>query len=203
VTADALDYDGTVSRAVSDGNARLWQGDAAVQGDGITLDNKAGNLKATGSVRSALLVGQEDDQTKQIKKVPTVASAQALDYDDQARRATYTTDAHVNGPQGDLIARKVEMYLAKGDNQLERVEGYEAVTIRETGRSATGDRLSYFSADGRYDMLGTPVRMVEECRESTGRTLTFYKSSDRIFVDGQQVSRTRSKSGSECSAPSR
>jgi lipopolysaccharide export system protein LptA len=135
--------------------------------------------------------------------VPTVASAQDLDYDDQARRATYTTDAHVNGPQGDLIARRIEMYLAKGDNQLERVEGYEGVTVREAGRSATGDRLSYFSADGRYDMQGTPVRIVEDCRDSTGRTLTFYKSSDRILVDGQQVSRTRSKSGRECSAPPR
>jgi lipopolysaccharide transport protein LptA len=203
VTADALDYDGAVSRAVYDGNARLWQGESAVQGDSITLDNKAGNLKATGSVRSTWLVGQEDDKTKETKTVPTVGSAQALDYDDQARRATYTTDAHVNGPQGDLLARRIEMYLAKGDNQLERVEGYEAVTMREAGRSATGDRLSYFSADGRYDMRGTPVRIVEECRESTGRTLTFYKSSDRILVDGQQVSRTRTKSGSECSAPAR
>jgi LPS export ABC transporter protein LptC/lipopolysaccharide transport protein LptA len=203
VTADALDYDGPVSRAVYDGNARLWQGESAVQGDSIKIDTKAGNLKATGSVRSTWFVGQAGDTTKETKKVPTVASAQDLDYDDQTRRATYTTDAHVNGPQGDLIARRIEMYLAKGDNQLERVEGYEGVTVREAGRSATGDRLSYFSADGRYDMQGTPVRIVEDCRDSTGRTLTFYKSSDRILVDGQQVSRTRSKSGRECSAPPR
>ena len=200
VTADALDYDGTISRAVYNGHARLWQSDAAVQGDGLTIDGRAGNLKATGSVRSTWMVEQVDETTKQRKGVPTIASAGDLDYDDATRRATYTTDAHLNGPQGDLVARKIELYLAKGDNQIEHIEGYDAVTVRESGRSATGGRLSYFATEQRYEMAGTPVRIVEECRESTGRTLTFYKSTDGILVDGQQMSRTQTKSGNGCSA---
>lgn len=203
VTADALDYDGTLSRAVYHGHARLWQGEVAVQGDGVTLDTKAGNLTATGSVRSTWIVEQADEQTKQKKRVPTIASAQDLEYDDRTRRATYSTDAHVNGPQGDLLARKIELYLGEETDEFERVEAYEAVTWREAGRSATGDRLSYVAAAQRYEFTGRPVRIVEECRESTGRTLTFYKSTDRVLVDGQQVARTRTKSGSNCSEPPR
>ena len=90
------------------------------------------------------------------------------------------------------------MYLAKDSDEFDRVEGYEAVTWRESGRLAAGDRLSYFAADQRYELNGRPVRIVEECRESTGRTLTFYKSTDRVLVDGQQVARTRTKSGDNC-----
>jgi hypothetical protein len=89
------------------------------------------------------------------------------------------------------------------DNELERVEGYEAVTLRESGRTATGDRLSYLAADEQYDMTGIPVRIVEQCRETTGRTLTFYKAVDRILVDGQQITRTRTKSGGNCPDASR
>ncbi len=198
VTADALDYDGSVSRAVYTGNGRLWQDESVVLGDTITVDSRSGNLKAEGSVRSTLMVQQTDAKTKEAKKVPTIATSRVLDYDDQARRATYTTDARLNGPQGDLVARKIELYLGQDDNELERVEGYEAVTLRESGRTATGDRLSYLAAGEQYDMTGIPVRIVEECRETTGRMLTFYKAVDRILVDGQQITRTRTKSGGDC-----
>ena len=198
VTADALDYDGSVSRAVYTGNGRLWQGESVVLGDTITVDSRSGNLKSEGSVRSTLMVQQTDAKTKEAKKVATIATSRVLDYDDQARRATYTTDARLNGPQGDLVARKIELYLGQDDNELERVEGYEAVTLRESGRTATGDRLSYLAAGEQYDMTGIPVRIVEECRETTGRMLTFYKAVDRILVDGQQITRTRTKSGGDC-----
>jgi LPS export ABC transporter protein LptC len=198
VTADALDYDGVLSRAVYTGSARLWQKESAVQGDSLTIDTKAGNLKATGSVRSTWGVEQTDEKTNQKRTVTNVASAHDLEYDDRTRRATYTTDAHLNGPQGDLAARKIELYLGKASDELLRLEGYEAVTWRESGRSATGDRLSYVSGEQRYELNGRPVRVVEECRESTGRTVTCYKSTDRIFVDGQQVSRTRTKNGNDC-----
>jgi lipopolysaccharide export system protein LptA len=174
-----------------------------VLGDSIIVDSRSGNLKAEGSVRSTLMVQQTDAKTKEVKKVPTIATARVLDYDDQARRATYTTDARLNGPQGDLVALKIELYLGMDDNELERVEGYEAVTLRESGRTATGDRLSYLAADEQYDMTGIPVRIVEQCRETTGRTLTFYKAVDRILVDGQQITRTRTKSGGNCPDASR
>ena len=197
-TADALDYDGGLSRAVYTGGARLWQGESAVQGDSLTIDTKDGNLKASGSVRSTWRVEQTDDKTKQKEATATVASARELEYDDRARRATYTTNAHLIGPQGDLAARKIELFLGKTSDELERLEGYEAVTWRESGRSATGDRLSYLAADQRYELNGKPVRIVEECRESTGRTVTVYKATDRILVDGQQMSRTRTKNGNDC-----
>ena len=199
VTADALDYDGVLSRAVYTGSARLWQQESAVQGDSLTIDTKAGNLKATGSVRSTWGVEQTDEKTNQKKTVANVASAHDMEYDDRIRRATYTTDARLNGPQGDLVARKIELYLGTASDELQRLEGYEAVTWRESGRSATGDRLSYVAAEQRYELNGRPVRVVEECRESTGRTVTFYRSTDKILVEGQQVSRTWTKNGNDCS----
>jgi lipopolysaccharide export system protein LptA len=66
------------------------------------------------------------------------------------------------------------------------------------GRNATGLRLSYKASEERYDMTGTPVTIVEECRVTTGRTLTFFKSVDRIIVDSNEESRTQTKGSQKC-----
>jgi hypothetical protein len=55
--------------------------------------------------------------------------------------------------------------------------------------------------DEKYVLEGTPVRFLEGCRETTGRTLTFFKGSDRISIDGNEEQRTQSKGGSKCPEP--
>jgi hypothetical protein len=58
--------------------------------------------------------------------------------------------------------------------------------------------MTYFAADERYVMTGAPVTIVDECgRETSGGTLTFYKTVDRIVVDGGPV-RSRTKGGGDC-----
>jgi lipopolysaccharide export system protein LptA len=204
VTANALDYDGGNDKAVYTGNARLWQGDTAISADTITIDEKTGDLYASGQapsqVRSTLVLEQVDSKTQQKTKVPTIATGQQMHYEDEQRRATYTTNAHVNGPQGDLRAVKIELYLVDGGGSLDRAEAYENVNLLSDARTATGARMTYFAADERYVMTGAPVRTVDEqCRETTGKTLKFYRSSDTISVDGNQELRTLSRSGGTCS----
>ena len=109
--------------------------------------------------------------------------------------------ARLSGAQGDLTAARIDALLAREGSQLDRLEAHTNVTVRLEARIATGDRLTYFTDDGRYVMTGVatvPVKIVEECRETTGRMLTFYKVVDRILVDGQQITRTRTKSGGDC-----
>jgi hypothetical protein len=49
-----------------------------------------------------------------------------------------------------------------------------------------------------------PVKIVEECRETIGRTVVFFKSADRIIVDGNEEVRTQSsRSGGPCQTPVR
>ena len=65
-------------------------------------------------------------------------------------------------------------------------------------RLARGARLTYFADDERYLMSGAgtkSVKVVEACRETTGRTLTFFKSTDRIIVDGNEEIRTQTRNG--------
>lgn len=198
VTAPALDYDGALDKAIYTGGARLWQKDTAISADMITIDERTGDLYASGQVRSTLPFEQIDSKTKQPTNVTSIASAKDLHYEDALRRATYTTDAHVTGPQGDLRAVKIEMYLVDGGGSLEKVEAYDQVSLKADDRTATGQRMTYLAADERYLMTGSPVSILEECRETTGKTLTFYRSIDRVLVDGIEERRTQTLDAGAC-----
>ena len=201
VTGAALDYDGARAFATYTGGARLWQGDTTIQGDTIVLDERSGDLKSSGSVRSTFVLEQLDEKTQQKTKVPSIASAKDLHYEDALHRATYTTDAHVNGPPGDCRAEKIELYFVEGGGALERAEAYNSVKLISDTRTSTGDRMTYFAADERYVMVGAPVRILEECRETTAKTLTFWRSTDRILADGNEEIRTLTKKGGTCAEP--
>jgi hypothetical protein len=68
--------------------------------------------------------------------------------------------------------------------------------------------MTYYDNDGRYEMTGDPVRIIEEvaaesedsemdtteCRETTGQFLTFHVTSEALSVDAQSEIRTTSMS---------
>jgi lipopolysaccharide export system protein LptA len=130
-----------------------------------------------------------------------------------ARRAVPIRDAQLGGPQGDLQAERIEIVLEKQGNKVERLEGYGRVTLKVDMRTAVGARLTYYASDERYVMSAagaTPVKISDpqtsasgaiSCRETTGRTLTFYKSADRIIVDGNEQKRTETQFKT-CAPPS-
>ena len=198
ITAPALDYDGAAKKAIYTGGARLWQGDTAISGQKITIDETTGDLFASGQVRTALVLEQVDAKTSQKKKVNTIASAEDMHYEDALRRATYTTNAHVNGPQGDLRAVKIELYLVDGGGSLERAEAYQAVTVKADARTSTGQRMTYFAADEKYVMTGPQVKIIEECRETTCKSLTFFRTTDNVTCDGEQQQRTLTLGAGTC-----
>lgn len=205
VAAAHLVYDSASGRATYSGDARLWQGETAVQARTIVLDDKLGNLEAAGGVRSSWRLVDTDPKTKTSKTQTTVATAEDLLYEDEPRRATYTTNARMNGPEGDLRARKIELYLDETGDRLSRVEAYDEVSLHSESRLSTGARLSYFAADERYVMSGPEVRVLEqltqECRETLGKTLTFYRAIDTIAVDGNDQRRTQTTTGGKCPEP--
>jgi lipopolysaccharide export system protein LptA len=131
----------------------------------------------------------------------------------EPRRAVPVRDAQLGGPQGDLRAERIEIVLEKQGNKVERLEGYTRATLKLDMRTAVGARLTYYASDERYVMSATgttPVTITDpqtsatgvvSCRETTGRTLTFFKSADTIRVDGNEQKRTETKTQT-CAPPS-
>ena len=202
VVSNELDYDGTVSAAHYAGNAQLWQGDTTIRAGTIDIDDKSGDLAAAGgegTVATSVVLEQTNATTKAKERVRSLGTSKNFNYEDAARRATYIGDAHLSGPEGDVTAPKIELYLKPSGDELERAEAYEDVTLRESGRTTTGTRMTYFADTERYEVLGAPVKIVDQCGgETMGKMLTFNKTTDTIVLDGRKQFRTQSKGASKC-----
>lgn len=195
VVGNGMDYDGTTSRGVYTGNARLVQGETTIKGDSIVIDNKAGNLSASGGVVTTTVLDQVGAD-KKTERVHSTATAKDFTYNDAARQMTYLKDAHMNSPNGDMTAARIELFLKPSGDELERAEAYDGVVLREQNRETRGNKLVYTTANETYVVTGTPVKIVDQCkRETIGRTLTFNKGADNIVVDGNSQIRTQTKGG--------
>lgn len=203
VTAETLDYDGASDKATYSGGAQLWQGETQIKGPTIVIDSSKGDLTAEGPVATVIALQTDaKDGTKEPGR--STGTANAFRYEEAERRATYTGEAHITGPQGDMTSPKIELYLKPSGDELERVEAYEQVVLRGDNRKTTGVRLTYFADEGRYLVTGAPVTIVDQCGgETIGRTLTFYRTTDNIIVDGKDSTgnaqlRTQTKGKSNC-----
>jgi LPS export ABC transporter protein LptC/lipopolysaccharide transport protein LptA len=202
VTSGDLSYDGAVSKAVYGGDAVLWQGETSVKGVSLTVDDKTGDLTAAGPATTTTMLQQQDSNKKK-ERVRSIGTAANFKYEDAPRRATYTGDAHLSGPQGDMTAAKIELYLKESGDEVDRLEAYaaesETVVIREQNRKTTGTRLTYTSADDRYVVAGKPAVNVDACgNQSSGGTLIFVKATDTIIVDGNGYRTETKSSGGSC-----
>ena len=226
VSANTLEYQGGAGAAIYSGNATLWQGETAIRADVIALDQTRADLVASGAARSSIVFDtgmsiaraaeiRYDDAARTItyaSRPPAPVSPDAPTLGIPVAPAPVISIAppplappsvlsQLSGPQGDLRALRIEVVLAQTAARPERLEAYTDVSVHLDTRVATGDRLTYFAEDERYVMTGiatVPVRIVEECRETSGRTVTFFKSAERIIVDGNEEVRTQSKRGSLC-----
>ncbi|MGH9202152.1 MAG: LptA/OstA family protein, partial [Vicinamibacterales bacterium] len=88
VMSDSLTYEEQARRGVYTGKARLWQGDTVIQSEVITLDEKKGDLSATGKVLTTLMIGRAESSAE-ASQPPTLARAGSFAYADQERRARY------------------------------------------------------------------------------------------------------------------
>src|SRR4029453_5519623 len=137
--------------------SRLWQGATKVNADTIIVDDKTGNLEARINVHTEMMMDDVDPKTKVRKSTKSTAESETFVYDDDKRLATYTTKAHLIGSEGDVAAEKLELFMKKDVNELERVEGYGAngsVVVKEGGRVATGARVTYLASDHPSTMPG-------------------------------------------------
>lgn len=195
IAAESLALDETSGVSVFKNKALLIQGGTSIKADAITLDDKRGNLVATGNVVAVLpIAGKGSDGAR-----TSTGRAGEFEFVDAKRRALFSKQAQLDGAQGNVRADRIELLLAPKDNTLERMEAQgSAVRVIVEKREAAGTALTYLPREEEYRLVGAPVRFIEGCRETTGRTLTFFGSSDRILVDGNEEQRTQTRGNPKC-----
>jgi lipopolysaccharide export system protein LptA len=221
VRSNRLDYDGANSLATYEGNASLWQQETTIKADKIVLEDKTGNLRATTSVVTTMALTEPDDKATPGKPAPakpttpkpasapakppvepTVTHADELLYEDAKHLATYTGHAHMNGPNGDVTADRIQLFMAEEGGELERAEADGNVVSRQETRRAHGKHLTYIAKDGTYTMTGTPVKLYDQtptnCRITEGTTLIFDRSLNTSTATGNDTAGQRTRTEPVC-----
>jgi lipopolysaccharide export system protein LptA len=201
IMCDKLTFDEDTGAGSYSGGARLLQQSSGneIRGDTITMNEKTGQLTANGRVLTLLPLAR----TEEGSKGNSIGRAGEFQFDDAKRRAIYAKEAHLEGSQGTVRADRIELVLAGTGNDLQQLRADGTVRVGVEGREATGQHLVYHPTEAMYVLNGTPVRMTEDCQESTGRTLTFYRGSPKVIVDGAEEMRVQMKGGKCPQAPSK
>ncbi len=112
------------------GNAQLWQGETRHQGAVARDRQQERESRRHGSVATVTILQQEGKDGDEGDACDRSQRPTSFTYEDNERRATYTGDAHLSGPQGDLTAGGSSCFLKPSGDELERVEAFEEVTLR-------------------------------------------------------------------------
>ena len=206
VTATEFAYDGAASRATYTGASRLWQNSTEFRASSLVLDEASGDVAALGSVETQILILQNGDNSDEPVQMISTGSADSFEYIDATRTATYSTNATLLTEVIDLAASTIRLVLETDGRSLQRIFAAGGVKLMLEGRQLVGETMTYYENDGRYEMTGAPVRIIEEvavesedseietteCRETTGRALTFYVNSEALLVDANSEVRTSS-----------
>jgi LPS export ABC transporter protein LptC len=185
------------------GTAALWQGDTAVRADELSIDRGAG-LVARGSARLSLPL-QDGLATGRATAITFAEPTRELVFDTppagRGGGAPPSPQSYLSATPGDIRADRISLRLASRTSAIDRLEAVGRVALKRGARTASGQSLTYQSAEERYELRGSaadPVSVVESCRATTGRRLIFYGSTDRILVDGDNETRTQSKGVASC-----
>jgi len=215
ISADSMQGNSKVGRAVYSGHARLWQGDSVLEADSIELLRKEKILNANGKVRAVFPqtppVSPDGAARTQAKNaVIWHISCGALSYNDVANMAHLEKNVSVQSPDQRIRAPEMDLYFTRssgnsagapnaiptktGAQQISRAVGTGGVIVDQGGRRATAERGEYEAADGKFVMSGgNPTLYDGSAGTTTGRQLTFFLADDTIIVDSANGSRTLTK----------
>ena len=206
VNSSEFSYSAATATATYTGAARLWQDLTEFRGNSLVLHESTGDVTANGAVETQMpLVQNIEGNDEPIESVAT-GRAGSFEYIDSTRTVTYASAATFVTEAIDLSAGTITLSLEQDGRSLGRILATGEVKLALEGRQMSGETMTYYESDGRYEMMGDPVRIVEEltvaveesdpdsveCRETTGRALTFYVTSQALTVDAQSEVRTTS-----------
>ena len=194
------------SIATYKGNARLWQDANLVEAPTIQFQKDQRTLMADSNSQQRVSTALTSTD-KSGKSTPVHITSDRLIYRDSERVANYQGGVVARGPDLNVTSSQMDVFFAPAKStegqtasgtpaKLEKIIASGTVIVTEPTRRATGDKLTYTSADDKFVLTGGPPSIFDAERgKVTGVSLTLYRHDDRVVVDGSSslpaVSRTQ------------
>jgi lipopolysaccharide export system protein LptA len=128
---------------------------------------------------------------------PVTISAARLTYADTERLAHYEGNVVAKGTTFTVFSKTMDAYLLPrtqtsgsqqlaGPGRLDHMLAKGNVIVQQPNRHANGQTLVYTASDDRFVLTGGPPSIFDAERgKITGVSLTFFRSDDRVLVEGE------------------
>jgi lipopolysaccharide export system protein LptA len=207
VTSRSMTAHRSSAIAVYSGDARLWQDANLVEAPTLEFDRDHRSLFAHGDAQGALqgnsaqpvsTVLVQVDKTGKVTPVRTTSAR--LRYTDAERKVFLDGGVTAKGYDATTTAERMTVFLLPRSQsqaatslltpgQIDKIIAEENVVVTQPTRRATGDRLVYTSADDKFVLTGGPPSIFDaEQGKTTGSSLTFFRTDDRVLVEGKETS---------------
>jgi lipopolysaccharide export system protein LptA len=198
VTAESMTARNNPNTAIFTGNARLWQNANLVEAPTLEFQKDQRTVIANANSNqkvSTVLVGTD----KRGKATPVGVTGSHLVYHDSERKAHYDGGVEVHSADLTVTSQQMDVFLAAvsaapksqtgSPAKLDKIIATGNVVITEPNRRGTGDKLTYTAADDKFVLTGGPPSIFDaEHGKITGVSLTLYRRSDRVVVEGDSSS---------------
>ena len=194
VTARAMMAHRSPAVAVYTGAARLWQNANILEASSIQFDRDRRSVIAQGSEAqpvSTVLV-QAD---KNGAVTPVTITSSGFTYTDANRMAHLEGKVQAKGADVTVSAGEMDIYLRAAEQstpnqmsapgKIDHIIARKQVAITQPGRHANGEQLTYTAAEDKFVLTGgSPSIFDAEHGKVTGVSLTFFRTDDRVLVEG-------------------
>ena len=202
VTAPSVRASRNGGVAIYSGGARLWQDASIIQAPVIEFNREQRKIVAKTAEQSAGAVittfVQLDDKGN---STPVSIRSAQLTYTDAERLARFDGGVAIRGADTTLLADHADVYLLEqgqktakssaGPSQVDKIVAEGHVAIQQPTRRATGEKLVYTAAEGKFTLTGGPPSIFDAERgKITGDSLTFFSRDDKVVAESGNASPT-------------
>lgn len=200
VTSRNMTAHRTPAIAIYTGDARLWQNANVVAAPSIEFDRDHRSLiaqdSATQRVQTVMLQADQNG-----KSTPAVITSGQLTYQDDQRKAHFDGGVVAKSQDATITSTVMDVFLKPrsdsgatgsqtvgGAEKLDKIVATGHVVITQPTRRGTGDLLVYTADDDKYVLSGGPPSIFDAERgKITGVSLTFFRTGDRVLVEGNEA----------------
>jgi lipopolysaccharide export system protein LptA len=130
----------------------------------------------------------------QVEREATIVTSQLLRIIEEPKQTLFrfTEDVRVIGTNLDTTCERLEVITVnqadtapdiKEDLELQRIEAYENVVIKQTGRTATAKKAIFMPKEGKVVLEGSAVVKGGQGR-AAGHRMTLFQGQSRAIVEG-------------------
>lgn len=127
---------------------------------------------------------------------PTVIKSDSLDADLFKRTAIFRGNVVVVDAAFRMTAMQMDVSFNDQANGVDKIVARGKVRIEQADKVALADEATYFVADARIELIGSP-RAFSGKNELSGEKITFFRNENKLLVSGGTTLNLESMQGLE------